>query len=118
MNMNRKYSVIFATSAVLAGGLVAVVLAWPDSVCVAQKAVSGQVRARTRWAGNRLADVQDQLSRIETQIQNTSSEFAQRIAEAGRSAAEQYLPDDPLRRENWDLDRSDITHDLPRIPRG
>ena len=115
--MNRTYSIILATSAALAGGLAAAAWARPDSLRGAQKTISGQLWVHTRWAGSRLADVQEQLFRIEAQLQNTSSEFAQRLAEAGRSAAEQYLPDDPLRRENWDLDRRDIARDLPRLPR-
>lgn|GEM_PF-4007976 len=115
--MNRTYSVILAASAALAGGLAAAALARPDSLRCAQRTVAGQIRMGAKWAGSCLADVHTQLSRIETQLQNTSSEFTQRLAEIGRSVAEKYRSGESSVQENWELDRLDIARDLPRLPR-
>lgn len=115
--MNRTYSVILAGSAALAGGLAVVAMVRPDSLRDARRTISGQIQMGTKWAGSCLSDVQSQLSRIEAQLQNTSSEFAQRLAEVGRSAAGPQSSGSSTREPSWELERGDIARDLPRIPR-
>ncbi len=116
MKAQKDWVILTAVAAV--GGLTAAFLfgpkAWRD--CPANWA--GNARKRSVWLDEYLNEISGRLDALEQQIDETTEDFAQRYEEARRRALASIMPNLDANGNALRLTRSDLDHDLPRMPRG
>ena len=114
--MGRTASVFFIAATAFGAGAVAGLLFAPASGTESRKKITGQVKAQTANLERQLREVEKNLTDLEEQVRVSGQELGSRVRTAANNAMDRLLPDVP-EDESWSMEKSDLTSDLPHIPK-
>lgn len=103
--------------AAFTGGLLAGLLLAPRSGRKMRRLIAKKAQAQSRWAEQRLHDVETQLSALEQQLRDAGAGLSDQLRDATQKAVEQVtptVPDDPAA---WSVEGREVASELRRMPR-
>lgn len=112
--MKRNTNWIVTAVAAFAGGYLAGMLFAPQSGRDLRRSIASRASEPAHWMEGRLHEIERQLSELERELRATSAEFGDRLREATQRAVSHYVPENP---EPWRVERSEVTRELPGLPR-
>jgi gas vesicle protein len=115
--MGKGIAVVFTTAVAFGAGVVAGMLMAPESGEENRKKLGAQLRTYTDSLEKQLREVERNLSKVEKQVVETSNELRTRVREAASRAKEEIVGVDDGSPTQWEMNRSDLAQDLPRMPK-
>jgi gas vesicle protein len=115
--MGKTLSIVFTAAASFGAGLVAGLLFSPYSGEENRRRLAAQVKAQTANLEAKVKELESTMESLEKQIVESGRDLKVRVKGAASKAFEQYVPSVPDDDNSWDLERSDIASDLPRMPK-
>ena len=115
--MNTRETLFLTAIAAFAGGFFAGMLLAPSSGRDARRRIAQTAQDSTRWLGDQLQGLEEQLGSLEDQIQAVSAQFGQKMRGAAKKAVDPYLPSFPDDADAWKVERKEVTKELRRMPR-
>lgn len=122
--MGKGFATILSAALAFGAGLATGMLVAPRSGAESRRKLGEQLKSYSENLEKQLNDVEDSLSKVEKQVVETGQALRSRVREAAtrvRDRAEdvrsrggdgaEATPD------KWDMDRGDLAHDLPKMPK-
>lgn len=111
--MKASRTLLLTTLAAFAGGFTAGIFYQTDPCRRFRSTLGTSAREHTRWIDDQLRGLERQLTQVEEQLHVLGEEFGERL----RETVNQYVPDMDVDEDSWQVQRSEVAHELPRMPR-
>jgi len=115
--MGKGIAAVFSAALAFGAGIIAGMLFAPDSGAENRKKLGKQIRSYSDSIEHQLEDVEKTLSRAEKQVLETGKELKSRVKEAATRVKDQIGTEVSSVTSQWEMDRSDIAKDLPKMPK-
>ena len=115
--MNTSQTLLLTALTSFVGGFLAGLILAPASGEESRRRLARSAEDSTRWLGDRVKDLEVQLTAIEEQLQASGAQLGERLREAAQQAADPYVPGLADEDEDWEMSRKEIAKDLRRMPR-
>lgn len=109
--MSSTRDILLTAAITFAGGFVAGIAYQTPSARRFRGSVVSSARMRAQWLEDRLAVLENQIHRLEDQLQQTGEDLGRRF----RDTVGQHGPNVELK--PWEVDNSEVERELRRIPR-
>jgi len=126
--MGKGFATVLSAALAFGAGLATGMLVAPRSGAESRRKIGEQLKSYSENLEKQLNDVEDSLSKVEKQVVETGQALRSRVREAAtrvRDRVEDVAEEVRTRGgdgaeatpEKWDMDRGDLAHDLPKMPK-
>lgn len=122
--MEKGFATVLSAALAFGAGLATGMLVAPRSGAESRRKLGEQLKSYSENLEKQLNDVEDSLSKVEKQVVETGQALRSRVREAAtrvRDRAEEVRTRGgdgaEVPADKWDMDRGDLAHDLPKMPK-